>query len=282
MIVGVDAGGSTCRLALERGGQRVTVTLGPCNVSSDFDAAVAVLLAGLDALIEKAGVSPQTLHDCPAWLAIAGVTGPGIAQDLRNALPLRHATVDEDRRAALVGALGHDDGCLAGIGTGSFLARQHAGAFSTLGGHGLVLGDEGSGAWLGREILASALRAQDGLAPMTPLHAELLRDMGGAGGIIAFASNATPAAFGEVSRRVTGSRDAAATELMRKGAAWISHGLKTLGWRDTDPICLLGGIAPSYRPWLPRPMQDALTPAKGSALDGAIALARRQTGAPAT
>ncbi len=275
MILGVDAGGSTCRLALEHGGQRTEVTLGAANATSDFDGTVAVLLDGLAQLAQAAALPIEALRPCPAWLAVAGVTGPAVASRLRAALPLDRATVDEDRRAALVGALGDRSGCLVGVGTGSFLARQDGQAFATLGGHGLVLGDEASGAWLGREILVYALRAHDGLEPMTPLAAALLNEMGGPAGISAFAARATPRDFGSLAPRVTGADDPAATMQMRRGAGWLATGLNALGWSPREPICLLGGVAPAYAQWLPRDMAKSLAAPAGTALDGALALARR-------
>lgn len=275
MILGVDAGGTSCRFALERDGQRTEVTLGPANVTSDFDAAVAVLLSGLAQLAQAAGVPAEALRPCPAWLAIAGVTGPAMASRVRAALPLDRATVDEDRRAAIVGALDARTGCLAGIGTGSFLARQDGEAFTTLGGHGLVLGDEGSGAWLGREMLAYALRAHDGLEPLTPLAMALLQDFDGPTGIVAFAARATPQDFGQLAPRITMSDDAAATMQMRRGAAWLATGLNALGWSPAEPISLLGGVASAYAAWLPREMAASVVPALGTALDGALTLARR-------
>ncbi|MDO6585891.1 ATPase [Salipiger sp. 1_MG-2023] len=275
MILGVDAGGSTCRLALASGAQRFDVTLGPCNVTSDFDGAIAVLLTGLEQLAARAGVTLSALAPCPAWLALAGVTGPAMAERVRTALPLTRAIIDEDRRAALVGALDARDGCLVGIGTGSYLARQHNGGFATLGGHGLVLGDEASGAWLGRELLVYALRAHDRLEPPTPLAKLILGEMGGPAGVIDFAQNARPAQFAALAPRILRSEDPAAMTLMRRGCSWLTTGLNALGWRPGEPICLVGGIAPSYASWLPRDMADALMNPAGSALDGALTLARR-------
>ncbi|EIE49097.1 ATPase [Salipiger aestuarii] len=275
MILGVDAGGTTCRLALEHDGQRTEVTLGAANVTSDFDAAVTVLRAGLAQLAQEAGLSLDALRPCPAWLAVAGVTGPEMADRLRAALPLERATVDEDRRAALAGALGDRTGCLAGIGTGSFLARQDGATFVTLGGHGLVLGDEGSGAWLGRELLSYCLRAHDGLEPMTPLAETVLRDFGGVVGIVALAARATPQDFARLAPRITESQDAAAAMQMRRGAAWLATGLNALGWSPGEPICLMGGVAPAYARWLPREMAENRVPPSGTALDGALLLARR-------
>lgn len=275
MILAADAGGSTCRLALEHEGRSVEVRLGAANVTTDFDSAVATLVAGLAQIARKEGLPPEALRPCPAYFALAGVTGPELAARVAAALPLDRVVVEEDRRAAVVGALGPGRGCVAGIGTGSFLARQEHARFTTLGGHGLVLGDEASAAWLGREILVYALRAHDGLEPASPLTRDLLAEMGGPAGVVAFASSATPEDFGRIAPRVTAAQgDAAAALQMRRGAAYIATGLNALGWQPGEPLCLIGGTAPAYKDWLPGEMADALVAAKGTALSGALMLAR--------
>ena len=67
MILAVDGGGSTCRVALEHAGSRHVVSLGAANVTSDFDGAVARITEGLQAVAQAAGLSPEALRACPAW-----------------------------------------------------------------------------------------------------------------------------------------------------------------------------------------------------------------------
>ena len=276
MILAVDGGGSTCRVALEHAGSRHVVSLGAANVTSDFDGAVARITEGLQAVAQAAGLSPEALRACPAYLGLAGVTGPALADTVARALPLDHAVVEEDRRAAVVGALGRVTGCVAGLGTGSFLARQDGDNFRSIGGYGLVLGDEASAAWLGRELLIYTLRAHDRIEAHTPVSKALLDDLGGAPGVIAFAASATPERFGQLAPRITQAPDDPAAALqMRRGTAYVATGLNALGWRPEEPICLIGGVAGAYADWLPKEMAEALRPAEGSALDGALALARR-------
>lgn len=53
-------------------------------------------------------------------------------------------------------------GALAGVGTGSYVGFLTGGSVRFAGGWGLALGDEASGAWLGREVLRAALMAHEG------------------------------------------------------------------------------------------------------------------------
>ncbi|WP_417724187.1 BadF/BadG/BcrA/BcrD ATPase family protein [Salipiger sp.] len=278
LLLAVDAGGSTCRFALETDGGRVDLALGAANVTSDFDGALRTLVSGLSELAKKAGLRADALNDAPACLALAGVTGPDVAARVAGALPLRHAVVEDDQRAGVIGALGERAGCLAGIGTGSFVARQTRGDLRFLGGHGLILGDEASGAWLGRGLLTRALHAHDGLAPRTPLTDELLSGMGGNTGIIAFARRAVPADFATLAPRVTRGDDPASRALMREGARYLEAAIAALGRREGEPLCLVGGVGPAYADYLDADLRTALVPPEGTTLDGALTLARRLAG----
>ena len=122
---------------------------------------------------------------------------------MAQALPLDHARIEDDRRSALVGALGSRDGAIAHCGTGSFLGANTNGKMRFAGGWGPVLGDEASAQWVGRKSLAATLNALDGLALRTPLVDEMLNHFGSSEAIVAFAAKASPADFGLLAQRTT-------------------------------------------------------------------------------
>ena len=276
--LGCDGGGSGCRMALIWDGARFEVVGGPANVSTDRRGAEEELAHLLSRVTEQAGLIIGDLAQVPAYFGLAGIISEDMASALARSLPLERLVVEEDRRAAVRGALGPKAGFVAGIGTGSYLARQGADqSFVATGGHGLVLGDEASGAWAGREALRAVLAAEDGLTPGSPLTKALRHEFGGPAGIIAFAGTAQPADFAKLAPRIfdaEGKGDAAARYIVVQGADYIARGLLGLGWREGDVLCLAGGLGPSYGPHLPDEMQAALVPAEASALDGALALAK--------
>ncbi|WP_136439605.1 BadF/BadG/BcrA/BcrD ATPase family protein [Pacificoceanicola onchidii] len=279
VLIGVDGGGTLCRAAARVGGTRFEVEGSGANASSHPDLCVTRLRAVLDSLAQEAGLTPDQRAAAQVYIGLAGVTGPQIAAQIRSGLGLPRAVIEEDRAAAVAGALGTEDGCLAALGTGSFLARQSDGAVRYQGGYGLRLGDEASGAWLGREMLSAALRAQDGFGPQSDLGHALLTRFGGPAGVITFGLEASPQALAELAPDITaaaGAGDALATTLLMRGAGYISDGLMALGWR-VEPVVLTGGLGPRYAAWLPEPMQASLREPKGSALDGALMLAERRT-----
>jgi glucosamine kinase len=137
----------------------------------------------------------------------------------------------------------------------------------------LVLGDEGSGGWLGRRLLARALKAVDGFSTMTPLLADLLAEKGGPDGIVAFARDAQPVDFAALAPRIVGSKDPAAQAVLAEGMAEVSAAIRLLQAEDVVPVVFLGGLGPVYADRLAAdwPMVAPL----GSALDGALWLARQ-------
>ena len=61
---------------------------------------------------------------------------------------------------------------------------------------------------------------------------------------------------------------------MAEGAAYIVAGLHGLGWMPGERVCPIGGLAPEYAAFLPDDLSRCLSEPEGSALDGALSLAR--------
>ncbi len=278
-VLAIDGGGTRCRIALKQGGAVTVVETGPANVSTDFDGALAEIETGLTQLCARTGQSRDRLAALPAFVGLAGVTGPEIAARLRAALPFARVRIEDDRPAALAGALGERHGVIAHCGTGSFLAARIGGQMRFAGGWGSVLGDEASAQWAGRRALTLTLdRVDDRLAP-SPLSETLLARFGGAPGIVRFAATARPETLGALAPEVTAAAaagDAIACRVMREGAAYIARGLSDLGWRPGLTLCLTGGIGPHYAGWLPGDMRPYIAPAEAEPLCGALALARAE------
>jgi glucosamine kinase len=267
ILIGIDGGGSSCRFALLRAGERHEVTRGPANVYSDRTGALATLRDGLAELARQSGADLGEAH---LHAGLAGVMTPEDAATIASALSVRRARVTDDRPTTMRGALGGYEGTVAAIGTGSFFGRRVGGADRYLGGWGYQLGDEASGAWLGRRLLTVVLHAEDGLVADTPLTRALRDRLGGPPGIVAFAKDARPADMAAlVGDLMAQKEDPAAAALLREGADWVLRAIKTLGWTVGERLCLLGGLGPQYAPLLGAPVSAPL----GTALDGALALA---------
>lgn len=274
LYLGVDGGGTGCRAAVadEEGRVLGTGESGPANIASDPEGAEANILHAARAALAAAGLWDLGLGSLQAGLGLAGANSAGAVEALRTALPFARARIESDAVAALKGALGDDDGVVAAVGTGSIYGAQRSGIVRQIGGWGLVLGDEGSGAWIGRALCREALGAVDGFRDPTPLLEALLDEKGGSLGIIGFSVRARPADFAALAPRVLGSDDPAAIGIMRRAEEDVAAAVELLRGGEPLPVVFLGGLGPHYAERL-----SARVPAaepKGTALDGALRLAR--------
>ena len=276
-FIAVDGGGTRCRVACFVAGERHVVEAGSANASTDIAGTLAEVRSGLQRLASDLGTSVDALRPVPAFVGLAGVMSPEIADSIARGLPLDRVRVQDDRPASVRAALGSADGATAHCGTGSFFAIQRAGAIRLSGGWGSVLGDQASAQWLGRKALLTTLDVADSLRQETGLSAALLARFGSTAGIVAFAAKASPAEFGALAPLVTAAAagdDALARDLLRTGADHISRTLTAMGWIPGLPICLTGGLAGQYRDDLPEAMRNSVIAAKGEPIDGALSLAQ--------
>lgn len=275
LLIGVDGGGTSCRLALVAGGRRHDVQLGPANASTGFEAAVATLHEALASAAVRAGLTLADLSAATAHFGLAGVMNAEIAGRVAERMRFRSLAVTDDRPTTLTGALGGSDGTVAAIGTGSFVGRQSDGQISGIGGWGFYLGDQASGAWLLRRCLEQVMLAVDGLAPKTALVRAILAAHGDdPGRIVQFSLTARPADYATLAGQVIEAADRGddlGRALMDEGTRYIRSAMDTLGWKPGEVLCLTGGLGPAYGARLGVPV----TPARGTALDGALILARR-------
>jgi N-acetylglucosamine kinase-like BadF-type ATPase len=112
-------------------------------------------------------------------VGMAGVDRPGEADTIRAILSRigrgARALVVNDALIALEAGLPGSPGVVIVAGTGSIAyGRDANGRAARAGGWGHVLGDEGSGYWIGRRALQAVMRASDGRGPSTALSALVL------------------------------------------------------------------------------------------------------------
>lgn len=270
LFLGIDGGGTGCRAAVadETGHILGRGEAGPANIASDPDGAAKNIVTAAAAALQAAGGGKIFA----AGLGLAGANAAGAADRLRDVLPFERVAVVTDGITAVKGALGTSDGVVAALGTGSVFAVQRGGMIRQIGGRGLVLGDEASGAWIGRAVLRAALRAVDGMEPMTPLLAALIEEGGGADAVVAFSLQARPVEFAAFAPRVVESDDPAAVAVMDAAVADAAEAVSLLQGNEGLPVVFLGGLGTVFARKLGDrfPVKAAL----GTALDGALMLAR--------
>jgi glucosamine kinase len=229
-LLGVD-GGATKTLAAVldvRGGDIHLGHGGPSNEDAvGADRAVAALLGAAEAAIAAAGVAAADIG--AAVLAIAGTDTASVSQHVQQARNEGWLVVN-DVVGAWATATGAAPGVAAISGTGSNVFGVGAdGSAWRAGGWGHLLGDEGSGYWLGVQAIKAALRDREGSGPETAL-GDAVPAFFGVGSIEELASlvYAKPLTKGEIAAvaveaaRAAEAGDAVATELYRRGASELA------------------------------------------------------------
>jgi glucosamine kinase len=186
LVLGGDIGGTSTRiLVVDRAGEpwgRGTAAGGnPTTHPDSAAAALAEALAKALAAVEASAVRA----------AVIGLAGGGalLAADLRERLArawteagvAADPTYVGDLDVAFASGTTEADGTVLIAGTGAAAGAVRARrVVRTAGGHGWLLGDEGSGFWLGREAVRATLRAVDLAQPLGPLAASVLQALGAA------------------------------------------------------------------------------------------------------
>jgi glucosamine kinase len=155
-LLGVDGGGTQCRarLADVSGTILGEGVAGPANIRRGLAESMAAVLEAARQCLAEAGLGEAALGETAACLALAGASEPAdLAAARRQRLPFRRGLIVTDAEAACVGAHRGRDGGIVIVGTGSIGWAIQGGRHYRVGGWGLPLSDEGSGAWLGLEAI---------------------------------------------------------------------------------------------------------------------------------
>src|SRR2546425_4661503 len=180
-VLGIDAGGTkTVCLLADEGGKVLSEGRGPgANLHAAGELEVEKVLHEVmeDALGDR-DITPAAI-----CLGIAGVDRDDEARTVRAIMRrIGHKSrvlVVNDALIALVAGAKDAPGIVIIAGTGSIVYGRNAGGQAArAGGWGHMIGDEGSGYWIGKEAVAAVMRAADGRGPVTRLTEGILGHFG--------------------------------------------------------------------------------------------------------
>jgi len=180
-VIGVDGGGTHTKSVVLAVDGRVLGTgrAGPSNYRRiGLDAAFENVRQSALQALEAAGVSPPARAAC-FCIAGAGRTPELVLPGLRALELASENVLFHDAKAALAGAHLLQPGLVVIAGTGAVVyGEDGAGQQVQVDGWGPLLGDAGSGYWIGLQTLRSVLRAHDGREASTLLSGMVLEHFG--------------------------------------------------------------------------------------------------------
>ncbi|MEU3274623.1 BadF/BadG/BcrA/BcrD ATPase family protein [Saccharomonospora sp. NPDC006951] len=263
--IGVDAGGTASRaVALAEDGTPLGSGLSggsnPNSVPAE-QAAAAIAAVIADAM---RGLDPSLLRACVIGMAgTSKLTDPAVATIFEKALrPLGLPEAPRfvsDAEAAFASATDAPDGTVLIAGTGSIAGRIRGRRMtSVVGGYGWLLGDEGSGFWIGREAIRRTLDALHKNLPLGKLATAVLAEAGvrpdaaRAAHLLITAANADlPVRLSRFAPLVSdaAAADPVARDIVERAAALlVDAALTAREPGETTPVVLVGSVLGSESP----------------------------------
>jgi N-acetylglucosamine kinase-like BadF-type ATPase len=273
-VVGVDAGGTSTRaLAVDAAGAVLgTGRSGGSNPNAHPPEEAAGRIA--DAITSAmAGLAPERVLACVVGMAgESKLTDPAIAAVFERAWQRAGVAglirVAGDAEAAFASATPAADGTVLISGTGSIAGRiRKRRMVGTNGGYGWLLGDEGSGYWIGREAVRATLDALCGGRQLTGLPSAVLAEALGISprddlpdaerlhiwSKLITAANAEPpvrlARFAPLVSAAQGAGEAVAREIVDRAAGYLvanALGCREIG--ENTPVVLVGSVLSATSP----------------------------------
>ena len=300
--LGVDGGGTNCRIRLTDDNllTLADATGGRSNLQIDAgEPAYRSITEGTREVFAKAGIDYAETANTYACFGMAGGRLPS-ARDAFAARPWPFAAVQvyDDIDIARAGAHGGEDGAVIIVGTGSAAMALVKGQRHQCGGWGFHIGDQMSGAILGRELVRRTVEATDGLVSGSPLTEAVLARFGGdinsimdwsfpkderlAGnappGMPATLLGRAPAEFGALMPlffEYYEKGDAVAAELMELEMGYIANYVEWFKARGVARMAAVGGFGTRLYPLMIARWGDFIVHPQHEPLHGAVILAKQ-------
>ena len=246
-LLGIDAGGSATRVALVADGQVTRrFTAPPMNALLTGDLA--------DRLAELIGAGDATA----AGVGMPGMRSPADAARLGEELTRRAGCpvrVTGDGETAWLGAFGGAPGIAVFAGTGSGAMGCDGERWARAGGHGFLLGDEGSAYWIGRAAANAALRWEDGMGGSAALRDAVAEASGGPLSALVDGVHSHPAERGRLALlapvvTALADQDEAARRIALEAAGQLAELAVAVRRRlGPLPVCGMGGVLSAPVVW---------------------------------
>ncbi|MFC3122784.1 BadF/BadG/BcrA/BcrD ATPase family protein [Agaribacter flavus] len=280
--LGIDGGGTKTKARLEDAdGTLLGEGLaGPSNLVRGTAQAVDAFLTASNMAFKEAGLDSSQQLNTSVCIGVAGATVEPYLSELKQwSSPFQALKITTDLHIALAGAHKGKDGATIIMGTGFCAGIQYTGQYQEIGGHGLLLGDGGSGAMLGLKSIRLCLEALDGVIAHTTFTRHLLTKLNveDAHALVTATINQPPAFFATLAPDVfafASQQDPLALSVVNDIARFTERYIVRLQAIKPVPLSLIGGISRHIFPYLASEFQVICKPPQLTPDQGAVILAR--------
>tara|TARA_R100000365_G_scaffold471_1_gene1562 strand:+ start:829 stop:1704 length:876 start_codon:yes stop_codon:yes gene_type:complete len=283
-FLGVDGGGTNCRIRLADANLETLAEArgGRSNLQLEGgDPAYASIQEGTRQVFALAGLDYGETANTEACFGMAGARLPSAREAFAlRPWPFAHVTVYDDIDIARAGAHEGEDGAVIIVGTGSAGMALVEGQRFQVGGWGFHIGDQMSGAILGRELVRYTVEAHDGLVATSPLTEAVLAELGGdLNAVMAWSfDRRQPADYGALMPlfiEYFEKGDPVAAELMEIELGYIDRYVSYFKSCGADRLAIVGGFGQRLMPLLEIRYGDYVSLPRAEPLHGAVILARQ-------
>ncbi|WP_295799832.1 BadF/BadG/BcrA/BcrD ATPase family protein [uncultured Microbulbifer sp.] len=280
-FVGIDGGGTKTLARIGRGRETLLeLRAEGSSLTQNPDEAGSTVIGLCRQLLARQRIKPQQVS---VACGLAGAGNTVAANQLTTRLKevgFSDVVVTSDAQTSLLGAGAGLPIVVVAVGTGSVAMRlSRSGNVRQFGGWGLAIGDEGSGAAIGKSAVRTLLWELD-------IHGRAVSEL--CQHVMAEVGMQRPTILGWL--REAGPREYAALaptvfehlpncqqakDIITKTAGEIDRLIAAANEEEDLPLALLGGLADKLSPFLSEAHQQKLIAPFGTALDGACMLARK-------
>ena len=303
--LGVDGGGTNCRVRLadENLQTLAEVKNGRSNLQIDAgEPAFKAISDGTRDVFRAAGIDFAEAANTYACFGMAGGRMDSArAKFAARPWPFAGVKVYDDIDIAHAGALGGGEGGVIIVGTGSAAMSIVDGKRHQAGGWGFQIGDQMSGAILGRELARYSVEAEDGLVEASALTKAVIAQLGGNNQAVMTWSFATdmglkilsrdgtegcddaligraPAEFGRLMPlffQYFEQGDPVARKMMDIELGYIDTYVRWFKGHNANIMAIVGGLGERLFPILQQHYGDFVALPKFEPLHGAVILAKQ-------
>jgi glucosamine kinase len=188
-------------------------------------------------------------------VGLAGVNLPHLFTAINEwQHPFLRMYLTSDLHTACLGAHEGKEGAVIVVGTGSCGFSSVNGDTLNLGGHGFLMGDQGSGAWVGLEAIKAVLLAMDDLGPQTLLSRSLAQHLDCEGLAMVEEMTGMPSRnYAKIAPLVftaAEQEDSVALNILKEAGLYISALANKLLATNPQRLSMIGGVSMRLLPWL--------------------------------
>lgn len=279
--VGVDGGGTKCRAVVfdHQNNNLGEATGGPANIAKYGESALQEIVATVTKAIMDAGLLPDKLASIQVS---AGLAGAFLESSKTLLAEWQHPFADfvytSDITTAILGAHNGQNGSTIITGTGSCGAVWQDNCLTQFGGYGFTLGDQASGAWLGKEAVVKGLLHADRLiqAPLLWQHILQFYQCRDAAEVVNILNLASPVEFARFAPSVfeLAENCPVTRQIIQQGADYLDQLAVKIAVDTRLPFSMTGGLAQRWKSWLSPSVLNQCVESKHGPEWGAMYFAR--------